>query len=314
MDEAERPPAALDAAAPEEHAQDDLAGGEPVGLKLVHTADWHLGRRFPAFLEEEQKKLSRARMDVVGRILDTARRRQVHAVLCAGDLFDDSTPAPDFWEGLAKAFHDHPTPDAPVFLVPRNHDPLTPDSVYRRAEFVTPANVSVLGLTVNEKAEFPSLGLEVWGRAHVDYLDMSPLHTPAPRSPRWRVTALHGHSVDWGRLADWDPANWALVLLATSLPVGSIYFGSDLVAKVLHHRPTPITAPTANAEESSETLRNRSRADLPVSTPGSITANVKPPNGTAAQKPLTITFQKVVGTQGGQAREGRWIITDIKGV
>ena len=40
------------------------------------------------------------------------------------------------------------------------------------------------------------------------------------------------------RLADWSPANWALVLLATSLPVGSIFFGSDLVAKVLHHKPT----------------------------------------------------------------------------
>ena len=38
-------------------------------------------------------------------------------------------------------------------------------------------------------------------------------------------------------LADWTPANCVLVLLATSLPVGAIYFGSDLVAKVLHHRP-----------------------------------------------------------------------------
>ncbi|WP_327300781.1 DUF2637 domain-containing protein [Streptomyces goshikiensis] len=53
------------------------------------------------------------------------------------------------------------------------------------------------------------------------------------------VPALHSPSVTWMRLAAWDPAHWALVLLATSLPVGSIYFGSDLVAKVLHHRPTP---------------------------------------------------------------------------
>ncbi|MFJ2019619.1 DUF2637 domain-containing protein [Streptomyces nodosus] len=51
------------------------------------------------------------------------------------------------------------------------------------------------------------------------------------------VPALHTTSVEWGRLVGWDPANWALVLLATSLPVGSIYFGSDLVAKVLHHQP-----------------------------------------------------------------------------
>ncbi|CAM5530775.1 DUF2637 domain-containing protein [Streptomyces canus] len=85
------------------------------------------------------------------------------------------------------------------------------------------------------------------------------------------VPALHGATVDWGRLADWDPANWALVLLATSLPVGSIYFGSDLVAKVLHHRsaPTPDPIPTAhaNAEESTETIRKRSMAELGESTP-----------------------------------------------
>ncbi|MFE1113416.1 DUF2637 domain-containing protein [Streptomyces rochei] len=90
------------------------------------------------------------------------------------------------------------------------------------------------------------------------------------------VPELHGRSVDWGRLADWDPANWVLVLLATSLPVGSIYFGSDLVAKVLHHRPAPITAPTVNEEESTGTERNRSSSDLAVSTPAPITPNVKP--------------------------------------
>ncbi|MEV6545269.1 DUF2637 domain-containing protein [Streptomyces sp. NPDC051665] len=84
------------------------------------------------------------------------------------------------------------------------------------------------------------------------------------------VPALHGATVDWGRLADWDPANWALVLLATSLPVGSIYFGSDLVAKVLHHQPAPIVAPVVNAEESTETAMKRSTADLPESTPAPI--------------------------------------------
>ncbi|MFJ5593602.1 DUF2637 domain-containing protein [Streptomyces noursei] len=74
---------------------------------------------------------------------------------------------------------------------------------------------------------------------------------------------VHARSVEWSRLADWSPANWALVLLATSLPVGSIYFGSDLVAKILHHRPdtteTPAQVPQASAE--------RSTADLEESTP-----------------------------------------------
>src|SRR5712692_11084808 len=89
-----------------------------VVLRLLHTADWHLGRRFPSFPEEGQRKLSRARMDVVSRILDVARRNAVNAVLCVGDIFDDPEPAPDFWEGLAKTFRCHAGPHPPLFLVP----------------------------------------------------------------------------------------------------------------------------------------------------------------------------------------------------
>src|ERR1017187_3700931 len=80
--------------------------GEVV-LRLLHTADWHLGRRFPSFPEEGQKKLSRARMDVVSRILDVGRRNAVNAILCVGDIFDDPDPAPDFWDGLARTFQGH---------------------------------------------------------------------------------------------------------------------------------------------------------------------------------------------------------------
>ncbi|MDQ0386479.1 hypothetical protein J2S54_003299 [Streptomyces sp. DSM 42143] len=101
------------------------------------------------------------------------------------------------------------------------------------------------------------------------------------------VPELHGRTVDWGRLADWDPANWALVLLATSLPVGSIYFGSDLVAKVLHHRPDPIPTVSMNAEESTETDMKRSTADLAVSTPAPITPNV-----TVLPRPVAVGFLK----------------------
>ncbi|MFE6079700.1 DUF2637 domain-containing protein [Streptomyces virginiae] len=68
---------------------------------------------------------------------------------------------------------------------------------------------------------------------------------------------LHAESIGWSRLAAGDWTNWALVLLATSLPVGSIYFGSDLVAKVLHHRPTV----TPNTQEPTQIDANRSMSD-----------------------------------------------------
>ncbi|WP_327384454.1 DUF2637 domain-containing protein [Streptomyces sp. NBC_01207] len=69
---------------------------------------------------------------------------------------------------------------------------------------------------------------------------------------------LHGESIGWSRLASGDWTNWALVLLATSLPVGSIYFGSDLVAKVLHHRP----AVNAIEPELAQIDVNRSSVEL----------------------------------------------------
>ncbi|WP_033222234.1 DUF2637 domain-containing protein [Kitasatospora phosalacinea] len=62
------------------------------------------------------------------------------------------------------------------------------------------------------------------------------------------------HNGGRARLADWAPAHWTLVLLASSLPVGSIFFGSDLVAKVLHHKPEP--------EEIDRSPANRSVSDL----------------------------------------------------
>jgi DNA repair exonuclease SbcCD nuclease subunit len=99
-------------------------------LRLLHTADWHLGRRFPTFPSEGHKKLSRARMDVVGKILEVGRRNAVNAILVAGDIFDDPSPQEDFWQGLAKTFRNHSGPHPPLFLVPGNHDPLTPDSVW----------------------------------------------------------------------------------------------------------------------------------------------------------------------------------------
>ncbi|MER6146203.1 DUF2637 domain-containing protein [Streptomyces sparsogenes] len=77
------------------------------------------------------------------------------------------------------------------------------------------------------------------------------------------VPELHGGRVETGRLTDMGKVGWLLVLLATSLPVGSIYFGSDLVAKVLHHRPEP----TTNAKKTSGIESNRSMADLEESVP-----------------------------------------------
>lgn len=102
--------------------------GSDVALKLIHTADWHLGRGFPT-MGEHETRLTRARLEVVGRILDLAEQRAVDAVLCAGDLFDDMAPGEEWWRGLLDEFGRRSW-TRPVFLCPGNHDPLTERSVY----------------------------------------------------------------------------------------------------------------------------------------------------------------------------------------
>jgi DNA repair exonuclease SbcCD nuclease subunit len=110
------------------------ASEDEVVLKLLHTADWHLGRRFERF-GERGRELSRERLNVIDRILFNAERHAVHAVLCAGDLFDDASPSQDWWEPLTKLFHKHTWRDRPVFLLPGNHDPLTEGSIWTRSQF-----------------------------------------------------------------------------------------------------------------------------------------------------------------------------------
>ncbi|MFE9256137.1 DUF2637 domain-containing protein [Streptomyces sp. NPDC006879] len=85
------------------------------------------------------------------------------------------------------------------------------------------------------------------------------------------VPALHTDSIQWGRLTDLDYANWALVLLATSLPVGSIYFGSDLVAKVLHHNPESADSPETTPAQSADEQAPQSTPDRPGSVPEQLT-------------------------------------------
>jgi len=51
-----------------------------------------------------------------------------------------------------------------------------------------------------------------------------------------------------------------------------------------------------------------------VSKDVAIKADVKTPQGQTSQKDLTLTMSKVVGTQAGAQRDGKWIVTKIAGL
>jgi DNA repair exonuclease SbcCD nuclease subunit len=103
---------------------------EEIVLRVLHTADWHLGKRFRGFPEEDAKKLTRARLEVLDAIFSVAERNSVHAVLCAGDLFDDPFPVQDWWQPLTDMLGKLAWKNRPMFMLPGNHDPLVAESVW----------------------------------------------------------------------------------------------------------------------------------------------------------------------------------------
>lgn len=91
-------------------------------MKILHTSDWHLGKRLENFsrLEEQQA--------VLQEICDIANRENVDAVLVAGDLFDTFNPpteAVDLFYKTLKTLSNNGK--RPVIAIAGNHD--SPDRI-----------------------------------------------------------------------------------------------------------------------------------------------------------------------------------------
>lgn len=99
-------------------------------LKLLHTADLHLGLESAQFDVDARRRLARARLDVARTILSVAEQYAVDAVLWAGDVFDTPEPIEDWWRGFAEVLSARRGWTRPVVLLPGNHDPVKLNSVY----------------------------------------------------------------------------------------------------------------------------------------------------------------------------------------
>jgi DNA repair exonuclease SbcCD nuclease subunit len=152
-------------------------------IVIVHSSDLHLDVPYNA---EEHTDL----LWPIRTVLRTAQLVGADLVLLAGDSFDHNRQPLSIVDDTAQCIRDS---KLPVVVLPGNHDPLTPDSVWRRGGLADPNNVTVLGLHVEQAAHFPQWDLEIWGHAHTDYYDMSPMREPRPRSTRWQVMMAHGH-------------------------------------------------------------------------------------------------------------------------
>lgn len=111
--------------------------------KVLHTADWQIGRQFESFGPDDGPILAEARFTAIESIARLATERAVDAVLVAGDVFDaqgvsDRTIRRLF--GSLQGYAGH------WLLLPGNHDVALAEGVWARAQRLVdiPPNVHLL--------------------------------------------------------------------------------------------------------------------------------------------------------------------------
>ena len=150
---------------------------------LVHSSDLHVD-------EDRAVASGGDGAAALHSVLATARAVRADMLLLAGDTFENNQLGAAILERAGRLLAEA---GLPVVILPGNHDPAVPGSVFLRGRFDRLPNVSILAVTHDEAVLLPALDLEVWGHAHRDYFSMTPLRGPRRRSTRWQVAMAHGH-------------------------------------------------------------------------------------------------------------------------
>src|SRR5215218_7166148 len=114
-----------------------------MSVRLLHTADWQLGRGFAGLPAEKAPLLREARFEAVRTLARLARERRADAVLVAGDVFDDNLAGAATLARAVDAMRGFP---GPWVLLPGNHDAATAGSVWSRLRQQAPPANLVLAL------------------------------------------------------------------------------------------------------------------------------------------------------------------------
>ena len=112
-------------------------------MRFLHTADWQLGMTRYFLNGEAQPRYSAARRAAIAALGALATDVDAEFVVVAGDVFEHNQLAP---RDVSQSLEAMRGIDVPVYLLPGNHDPLDPSSVYTSALFTAerPDNVFVL--------------------------------------------------------------------------------------------------------------------------------------------------------------------------
>ncbi len=135
-------------------------------MRLLHTADWHLGRSFHG------ADLSDAHQRVLDHLVDLARDERPDLIVVAGDVFDRAYPPLDAVERYDDAIARLAALGRPVVVTSGNHDSAVRLGVYSRVAESAHVHVRTRPERIAEPIEVPSsdgtTGLLVYA---IPYLD-----------------------------------------------------------------------------------------------------------------------------------------------
>ncbi len=109
-------------------------------MKFIHTADWQLGMK-AAHVGEAAARVREERLAAARRVVGVARDHGAEFVLIAGDTFEDNGVERALIQKVADILG---SSHVPVYLIPGNHDPLTPGSVWEHPAWKSMEHVHVL--------------------------------------------------------------------------------------------------------------------------------------------------------------------------
>lgn len=160
-----------------------------MGLKILHTADWHMDTPFVSMSEEQREFLHREQRKLPGKIADICRRECCDLVLLAGDIFD-GTPSAESVDTVKKALKEC---GVPVFISPGNHDFYAPGSSWQVENW--PDNVHIFTDNMGS-VTVPELDCRVYGAGYHS-MDCEPLLEGfrAEAAEKYQIAVLHGDPV-----------------------------------------------------------------------------------------------------------------------
>jgi exonuclease SbcD len=163
-------------------------------LKILHTADIHLGAKFSGLGNKGASQREQLRA-TFKNIIATAIDERVNIVLIAGDLFDANQQPQKNIDLVIEQFNLLGSNNIPVCLIPGTHDSLDSSSIYRKVDFE--GKCSNLKIFADENIsckEYPGLDLTVYGKPNLSNRSrISPLKgLKRSTSSKFHIAMAHG--------------------------------------------------------------------------------------------------------------------------